>query len=94
EIQMIMGHANIGVTLAYLDRMDFNKQSRSKIYAALTKIYENSYELKSRPNGDDVSVKNFQEVIYKTPLGGCKNIFDPPDIIKSLNSYKSGSACA
>lgn len=94
EIQMIMGHANIGVTLAYLDRMDFNKQSRSKIYAALTKIYENSYELKNRPNGNDVSVKNLQEVIYKTPLGGCKNIFDPPDSIKSLNSYKSGSACA
>ncbi|MCH7371510.1 site-specific integrase [Aeromonas sp. MR16] len=94
EIQMIMGHANIGVTLAYLDRMDFNKQSRSKIYAALTKIYENSYELKNRPNGDNVSVKNLQEVIYKTPLGGCKNIFDPPDFIKSLNSYKSGSACA
>lgn len=94
EIQMIMGHANIGVTLAYLDRMDFNKLSRSKIYSALTKIYENSYELKNIPNGNNVSVNTLQEVIYKTPLGGCKNIFDPPDFIKSLDSYKSGSACA
>lgn len=94
EIQMIMGHASITTTIAYLDRMDFNNLARQKIFAALTQIYENSYTLTSKPESQTINVNNLQEVIYKTPLGGCKNIFDPPSYMQAMKGYTKGSACS
>ncbi len=92
EIQLMLGHGSITTTLAYLDRMDFNSQAREKINEKLNQIYHSALIATDK---DDIEPSNTQrgEVIYKTPLGGCANIFNPPDFIKNSNSY-DGGACS
>lgn len=91
EIQLMLGHANIRTTLNYLDRLDFNKQARKRIQKTLQTIYENSFE-----NKDDklIPLQNVEKLVHSTPLGGCKNIFDPPDFIKKSKGWKEGAACS
>lgn len=89
EIQLMLGHGSITTTLSYLDRMDFNRQARTKIEEKLRQIYDNSW------NYDDIDGLTTQEdyrgeIIFKTPLGGCANIFNPPDFIKNSSNYDGG----
>lgn len=92
EIQLMLGHGSITTTLGYLDRMDFNSQAREKINEKLNQIYHSALIATDK---DDIEPSNTRrgEVIYKTPLGGCANIFNPPDFIKNSNSY-NGGACS
>lgn len=92
EIQLMLGHGSITTTLTYLDRMDFNKQARVKIQEKLQNIYENAWVPKKLEivSSED---KYHGEIIFKTPLGGCANIFNPPDFIKSSKGY-DGGACS
>jgi len=92
EIQLMLGHVSISTTLQYLDRMDFNRQARHKIQEKLQQIYSNSWVPKEREKLPEQE-KYQAEIIFKTPLGGCANIFDPPDFIKKSPGYKGG-ACS
>ncbi|WP_324743055.1 integrase [Pseudomonas veronii] len=101
EIQLILGHKHIDTTLAYLDRMDFNHIARSKLDVALRELHESAAELAdNRANGEaeanliDVVNLDGPQVVFKTPLASCRNIFNPPDFIKKLSSYVPGSPCA
>lgn len=94
EIQLVLGHKNIQTTLQYLDRMDFNKQARHKIHEVLKKIYENSFAAQSEGRRSEIFLKELESVVYTTPLGGCKNVFNPPEFIKKSKSWKEGSACS
>ncbi|AXS84524.1 site-specific integrase [Marinobacter sp. Arc7-DN-1] len=92
EIQLMMGHSSIKTTLSYLDRMDFNKQSRQMILEKLEMIYNNAWVPQEKDKLPEKE-KDHGEVIFKTPLGGCANIFNPPDFIKNSASY-DGGACS
>lgn len=101
EIQLILGHKHIDTTLAYLDRMDFNHIARSKLDVALRELHESAAELadnlsSSEAEANLINVVNLDEpqVVFKTPLASCRNIFNPPEFIKKLNSYVPGSPCA
>lgn len=92
EIQLMLGHGSIQTTLNYLDRMDFNKQARERIQEKLKQLYDESWVEKKRIKSSIVKADE-SNIIYKTPLGGCANIFNPPDFIKNSPSYKGG-ACS
>ena len=101
EIQLILGHKYIETTLAYLDRMDFNHIARSKLDVALRRLHESAAELpdnlsssEAETNLIDVADLDVPQVIFRTPLASCRNIFNPPDFIKKLSSYVPGSPCA
>jgi hypothetical protein len=101
EIQLILGHKHIDTTLAYLDRMDFNHIARSKLDVALRELHESAAELadnlsSSEAEANLINVVSLDEpqVVFKTPLASCRNIFNPPEFIKKLNSYVPGSPCA
>lgn len=96
-----MGHKHLETTLAYLDRMDFNHIARSKLDVALRELHESAAELadnlsSSEPEADLINVVNLDgpQVVFKTPLASCRNIFNPPEFIKKLSSYVPGSPCA
>ncbi|TYC59510.1 site-specific integrase [Marinobacter sp. BW6] len=92
EIQLMLGHGSITTTLSYLDRMDFNQQARAKIQEKLQSIYDNAWVPKE-PENVPREEQYRGEIIFKTPLGGCANIFNPPDFIKNSKSY-DGGACS
>lgn len=105
EIQLILGHKHISTTLAYLDRMDFNSIARSKLDVALRELYERAVESPDQPDAAsqiegetasliDVVQMDTPEVVFKTPLASCRNIFNPPDIVKKLSTYVPGSPCS
>ncbi|MGR5151213.1 tyrosine-type recombinase/integrase [Photobacterium swingsii] len=92
EIQLMLGHGSIETTMKYLDRLDFNRIAREKVSEALNNIHKKVFSEKKKENSES---KNTQGgIIFQTPLGGCANIFNPPDFIKNLKSYVKGQACS
>lgn len=105
EIQLILGHKHIKTTQAYLDRMDFNTVARGKLDVALRQIHERALaaaDLTAAPNqGEPVTTNLIEvvqvgapEVVFKTPLASCKNIFNPPEFVKRLSTYVPGRPCS
>lgn len=103
EIQIIMGHANLRTTMAYLDRMDFNRVARTKLNEALMSIHSDAVNQRQQSlikvmQVEDVAVRSLVEntygVVFRTPLADCKNILNPPDFVKSLSSYVPGTPCS
>jgi len=94
EIQMLLGHENIETTLKYLDRLDLNRVAREKLDVALREIHSETITDKPVTAVPDINNGNDDNIIFKTPLGGCKNIFNPPDFIKKLRNYIPGKPCS
>lgn len=93
EIQAILGHGSIKTTIKYLERFDFNRITRNKINEAITQIHAKAIE--DRPvAAQPPQVVNSSNIIFKTPLGGCKNILNPPDFIKKSKLYVPGRPCS
>ena len=93
EIQLLLGHSSIEVTMRYLDSLDFNRIAREKLSETIRKIHESA----AYPRNDEAPnefVDNPEKIIFSTPLGGCSNIFSPPDFIRNSLSYKAGSPCS
>ena len=85
--------------------MDFNSIARSKLDVALRELHERTVESSdegeaaTQIHGDttdliDVVQMDAPEVVFKTPLASCRNIFNPPDIVKKLSTYVPGSPCS
>ena len=95
EIQYLLGHASIFTTINYLDTLDFDRVVRNKARKAIEDIYINSvHAIKQSSNQKQQRRFDDCEIIMKTPLGGCKNIFSPPDFIKKSSLYVKGKPCS
>lgn len=103
EIQVILGHAKLRTTIAYFDRMDFNRFARKKLNEAITSIHEGTIRSYERIHAVDVTDSDSKlepdaamgpKVVFKTPLADCMNIFNPPEFVRSLASYVPGTPCA
>lgn len=94
EIQLMLGHKYLSTTMRYLDRLDFSRIARDKVKAALSKIQTAAITSESKKKTSQTHIKNEEQIIFTTPLGGCANIFDPPQFIKNSSTYVKGQACA
>lgn len=95
EIQLLLGHASINVTMHYLDKLDFNVTARKELNKALKTIHEKTITDENQVAvSDDSELNNAQEneVIFRTALGGCRNILNPPSNVRS-ETYKEGTPC-
>ena len=93
EIQYLLGHSSIYSTMKYLDQLEFDRVIQDKARKAIENIYNNA----AQPNTENYKKHrkyDEAEVMMKTPLGGCKNIFDPPDFIKKSSMYVKGKPCS
>lgn len=93
EIQLMLGHSNLYTTIGYLDRLDFNKNAREKVSEALQGIHDKTVK-PSAATKKNRYLHNPDRVIFTTPLGGCANVFDPPDFIKKSSAYIAGQPCS
>ena len=94
EIQLLLGHSTIGVTMGYLDKLDFNKAARSLLSKKLNEIHSKVYEIDETKEEKTSQKFEDENIIFKTPLASCKNIFDPPDFVKKLPNYIPGTPCS
>jgi len=94
EIQLLLGHASITTTMAYLDRLDFNRLARDKARTALSKIHKNTLVPPKKNNDSNERAQNKDRIIFQTPLSGCANIFNPPEFIKKSKLYVKGQPCS
>lgn len=94
DIQMILGHESIETTLKYLERLDFNRIAREKLDDALREIHSGTITEKPVEPVASIDDSSQEVIIFKTPLGGCRNILNPPDFIKKLRSYIPGKPCS
>lgn len=98
EIQIILGHKHLSTTIEYLDQLDFNKTARDVLEIALAKIHKEAVANGSPKNE---APRNYEQIIttdaataISTGLVKCRNVYDPPEDIKKLPTYKKGSACS
>ncbi|HCG9701975.1 tyrosine-type recombinase/integrase [Vibrio parahaemolyticus] len=95
EIQYLLGHSSIYTTMNYLEKLEFDRVIKEKARKAIEDIYNNAAH-SGKPDSSYHQHRKFDEsqIIMKTPLGGCKNIFDPPDFIKKSSLYVKGKPCS
>lgn len=91
EIQVLLGHKSMRTTVVYLDRLDLNRMARKVLDEALRDIHKRT--MHSEPVAAPLESSS-AAIIFKTPLGGCRNILNPPDFIKKLKSYIPGRPCS
>jgi len=96
EVQLMLGHSSIQMTINYLDSFDFNSVSRTKINDKLKEIHQSTLDEKTEELSKDIKHKISGElaITFHTPLAECRNIFDPPDFVKNLSSYIPGTPCS
>lgn len=96
EIQLMLGHSSIQMTINYLDSFDFNSISRMKINDKLKEIHQSTLDEKIKKLAENVKPKDSDKlsITFHTPLAECRNIFDPPDFVKNLPSYTPGTPCS
>ncbi|WGK81952.1 tyrosine-type recombinase/integrase [Vibrio aestuarianus] len=95
EVQYQLGHASIYSTMKYLEKLEFDRVIRDKARVAIADIYSNAVRGNEQCSNHQQQ-RRFDEsqIIMKTPLGGCKNVFDPPDFIKKSAMYVKGKPCS
>jgi len=98
EIQVMLGHKSLSTTIQYLDRMEFSKTARDILESALAKIHK---EAVAADHSEKTATENVASpeganapVAINTGLIKCRNVYDPPEDIKKLASYKKGNACS
>lgn len=94
EIQVILGHKFLQITLNYLDKLELNKTAREVNSNALTLIHKGTIVRDSHPVKPTPPAATSSPIIIRTGLVSCKDALNPPDEIKRLPSYKKGSKCS
>ena len=94
EVQVILGHKNMSTTIGYLERLDLNRVARKILDEALRKIHDGTVVNEPKAPKPKMIATAGDNIIFKTPLGGCRNILNPPDFIKKLRGYIPGRPCA
>ncbi|EJE4176569.1 tyrosine-type recombinase/integrase [Vibrio parahaemolyticus] len=94
EIQYLLGHSSIYTTMNYLERLDFDRVIKDKARKSIEDIYSNAATSIDKPSSKPKRRFDETQIIMKTPLGGCKNLFDPPDFIKNSPLYVNGKPCS
>lgn len=94
DIQAAAGHARLHTTLKYLSAHQLAPQARREVSAALQRIHENREEFESNPMPyATAETQRAENVIYKGVLCDCKNVYDPPESVRRLKTYKPGQPC-
>jgi integrase len=94
DIQAIAGHARVHSTLEYLSNHQIAPQARREVSAVLQQIHENKEEFEANPKEyATVETQRGQNVIYKAVMCDCKNVYDPPQSVRRLKTYKAGQSC-
>ncbi|MFV3329559.1 tyrosine-type recombinase/integrase [Pseudomonas sp. NY15437] len=93
EIQVLLGHANITTTLAYLDKMDFNFFARNVLNKALHAMHQSTLDDASVHMSEKKSEPPIGRTAINTGLVSCRDVFDPPDFIKNLKGYDPKKPC-
>lgn len=95
EIQVLLGHSSIMTTMTYLDRLDFARLSRIKLFDRLQELQQSSLYGSQKRKGKKKKKKvTQQKIIFQTPLSGCTNVFDPPEFIRKSKVYREGQSCS
>lgn len=94
RIQSVAGHSNILTTANYISENQIKPYAEKELYRVITKIHSNKIEYEQNPLPIAVSGTQHQPgVVYKGVMSNCKNVYDPPDSVKKLPTYKSGQTC-
>lgn len=101
EIQVILGHKHISTTISYLDSLEFSKTAQKVVDEALKRIHKDFVlDGASTPipptiakNGSPSSNQQ-TAIIISTGLVQCRNVYDPPEEIRRLASFKEGNPCS
>ncbi|WP_255302268.1 tyrosine-type recombinase/integrase [Pseudomonas syringae] len=98
EIQIILGHKSLSTTIQYLDKLEFSKTARDVLESALAKIHKEAVaqeapEVNASKITTTPEAENFP-IAISNGLVKCRNVYDPPEEIKKLATYKKGSACS
>lgn len=98
EIQIILGHKSLSTTIQYLDKLEFSKTARDVLRSALEKIHQEAVAQEAPEKKASESTKSSDAmnspIAISNGLIKCRNVYDPPDEIKKLSTYKEGSACS
>ena len=100
EIQVILGHKHISTTVSYLDGLEFSKTAQKVVDEALKRIHKDFVLDGASPEGSPraesaISVPTQQAaIVISTGLVQCRNVYDPPEEIRRLASYKEGNPCS
>ncbi|MGO2287989.1 tyrosine-type recombinase/integrase [Pseudomonas lundensis] len=94
EVQVILGHKSIRTTISYLERLDLNRTARGILREAIANIHADAIggEINRATNPKEPVDQSV--IIFKTPLGACKNILNPPEFVKKLRGYVPGKPCS
>jgi integrase len=94
DIQAVAGHAYVHTTLAYLSAKQVNPLARREVTTILQRIHENKEEFESNPKPyATAKTQSAEGIVYKGVLSDCKNVYDPPPIVRRLPVYREGQAC-
>lgn len=94
RVQLAVGHASARTTYRYLNSLNLAPQAQREVSATLVQIHRNKEEFERDPKPYATAATQHQEgVIYKGVLCDCKNVFDPPDAVRRLPTFREGQAC-
>ncbi|MBP0597762.1 site-specific integrase [Herbaspirillum sp. LeCh32-8] len=90
EIQQAAGHKHIGTTLIYIEKRVLDDAANREVNEHLVVIWKNHNEFKPQES-------SYQPPSATSPFHGlisnCKNVFDPPNIVKLSADYVEGQGC-
>lgn len=94
EIQAVAGHANAYTTFEYLSERQIAPKARREVSTVLRRIHENREEFEHDPkNYATAETQGRGDVVYKGLFCDCKNVYDPPQSVRGLPSYREGQPC-
>jgi hypothetical protein len=89
EVQATAVHSSIQTTINYLHLRNLEPKLTEQDKVGLQKIYR-SFRIENQK----ASGENEKLVSVKGIFSDCLNVFDPPEDVKKLSSYRPGQACS